>query len=206
LLGTNYHLLRSFLEVAPPPLSDALSQGRALRAARVAAARVPAYRDFLQERGVNPFRIASMEELPETNKRNYIDAYPLVQRCVRGRIPLVGTTIDESSGSTGTPYNWVTSNVERKHVRRMISFFARYTFGEAPLVILNAFSMGAWATGLTTAVARHQDWGVWKVAAGDNFALAVRPDGLPRGSNLRRGDELWLANGWRSECLRRQPC
>jgi phenylacetate-CoA ligase len=35
----------------------------------------------------------------------------------------------------------------------MIGFFARYTFGDAPLVVLNAFSMGAWATGLTTAIA-----------------------------------------------------
>ena len=70
-----------------------------------------------------------------------------------GRIPLRGTTIDESSGSTGTPYNWVRSEEERAHVRRMIGFFARYTFGDEPLVVLNAFSMGAWATGLTTAIA-----------------------------------------------------
>ena len=38
-------------------------------------------------------------------------------------------------------------------MRRMISFFARYTFGDEPLVVLNAFSMGAWATGMTTAIA-----------------------------------------------------
>ena len=55
--------------------------------------------------------------------------------------------------STGTPYNWVRGAEERRHVRRMISFFARYTFGDEPLVVLNAFSMGAWATGLTTAIA-----------------------------------------------------
>ncbi|MGZ8481857.1 MAG: phenylacetate--CoA ligase family protein, partial [Candidatus Limnocylindria bacterium] len=62
-------------------------------------------------------------------------------------------TIDESSGSTGTPYNWVRGAAERDHVRRMIGFFARYAFGGEPLVVLNAFSMGAWATGLTTAAA-----------------------------------------------------
>ena len=38
-------------------------------------------------------------------------------------------------------------------MRRMISFFARYTFGDRPLIVLNAFSMGAWATGMTTAIA-----------------------------------------------------
>ena len=35
----------------------------------------------------------------------------------------------------------------------MIAFFARYTFGDEPLVVLNTFSMGAWATGLTMAIA-----------------------------------------------------
>ncbi|MEJ7802139.1 MAG: hypothetical protein WKH68_02030, partial [Candidatus Limnocylindria bacterium] len=80
--------------------------------------------------------------------------WSLLDRCLDGRLPLRGTTIDESSGSTtGTPYNWARGEAERKHVRRMISFFARYTFGDRPLVVLNAFSMGAWATGMTTAIA-----------------------------------------------------
>ena len=129
LLGSNYHLLRSFLETAPPPLTDALSQARALRAARLAAVRVPAYRDFLRRRGIDSSHIGSLDQLPETDKRSYVDAYRLAERCLGGRIPLRGTTIDESSGSTGTPYNWVRSREERTHVRRMISFFARYTFG-----------------------------------------------------------------------------
>ena len=94
-----------------------------------------------------------MDVLPETDKATYVDRWSLEDRCVGGRIPLRGTTIDESSGSTGTPYNWVRSREERLHVRRMIGFFARYTFGDSPLVVLNAFSMGAWATGMTTAIA-----------------------------------------------------
>jgi phenylacetate-CoA ligase len=157
LLGSNYHLLRSLLETAPPPLTAALSRARALRAVRVAAAQVPAYRDFLRRRGVDPARIESLDQLPETDKRNYVDAYPLAERCVGGRIPLRGTTIDESSGSTGRPYNWIRLNDERTQIRRMISLFTRYTFGDAPLVILNAFSMGAWATGLTTALALERN-------------------------------------------------
>jgi phenylacetate-CoA ligase len=39
----------------------------------------------------------------------------------------------------------------------MIGFFARYAFGDGPLVVLNAFSMGAWATGLTTAAALERN-------------------------------------------------
>jgi len=151
LVSLRYSMLRRFLELAPPVLTAALSRGRALRTARAALAAVPAYRQHLAAQGV--VRVDAFDSLPETDKAGYVDLHPLASRCLGGSIPLRGTTIDESSGSTGTPYNWVRSQSERRHVRRMISFFARYTFGGRPLVVLNAFSMGAWATGMTTALA-----------------------------------------------------
>jgi phenylacetate-CoA ligase len=152
-ISKRYGALQWFLEVMPPGPADAFSRARALRAAREAARHVPGYRDFLETNAIDPNRIRALEDLPETDKRTYIDAYPLAERVIGGRIPLLGTTIDESSGSTGTPYNWVRGEEERHHVRRMIAFFARYSFGDAPLVVLNTFSMGAWATGLTMAIA-----------------------------------------------------
>ena len=152
-ISKRYGALQWFLEVMPPGLADTFSHARALRAARDAARHVPAYRDFLESHAIDPNRISALEELPETDKASYIDAYSLPDRCIGGRLPLIGTTIDESSGSTGTPYNWVRGDVERLHVRRMIAFFARYTFGDQPLVVLNTFSMGAWATGMTMAIA-----------------------------------------------------
>ena len=68
-----------------------------------------------------------------------------------------GTTIDESSGSTGTPYNWIRGRRERDVAHRNIGFFARYAFGTAPLVTINAFSMGAWAAGfnMSLGMMRH---------------------------------------------------
>jgi phenylacetate-CoA ligase len=153
LVAMNYRTMRWTLEETPPAVTEALSRARALETARTAARRVPAYGAFLSEQGIDPGRIREWTDLPETDKASYVDRWSLAERCVNGRIPLRGTTIDESSGSTGTPYNWVRSDEERRHVRRMIGFFARYTFGEQPLVVLNAFSMGAWATGLTTAIA-----------------------------------------------------
>lgn len=152
-VGLSYGALRWTLETIPPAMTDRLSRERALETARRAARRVPAYRELLEERAVDPDRIVAVDDLPETDKAGYVDRWSLAERCVDGRIPLRGTTIDESSGSTGTPYNWVRGDEERRHVRRMISFFARYTFGSDPLLVLNAFSMGAWATGLTTAIA-----------------------------------------------------
>jgi phenylacetate-CoA ligase len=157
LVAREFGSMRWTLERTSPVLSSALSEARALRTARDAARRVPAYRNHLENHGVDPARITSLDELPETDKASYIDPNPLPTRCLDGRLPLVGTTIDESSGSTGTPYNWVRSAKERDHVRRMIGFFARYSFGSEPLVVLNAFSMGAWATGLTTAIALERN-------------------------------------------------
>jgi phenylacetate-CoA ligase len=153
LAALDYGTMRWVLETTPPAVTDRLSRERALLTARHAARRVPAYREHLLAGAFDPVRIDRLDELPETDKASYVDRWSLAERCVDGRIPLRGTTIDESSGSTGTPYNWVRSDEERRHVRRMIGFFARYTFGDAPLVVLNAFSMGAWATGLTTAIA-----------------------------------------------------
>ncbi len=157
VVAQRFGTMRWTLERTPPAWSTALSEARARRTAREAARRVPAYRNHLELHGIDPARIGSLDELPETDKASYIDPNPLPSRCLDGRLPLVGTTIDESSGSTGTPYNWVRGAAERDHVRRMIGFFARYSFGPEPMVVLNAFSMGAWATGMTTAIALERN-------------------------------------------------
>ncbi len=157
MASRNYGALKWTLETVPSAVTDRLSRERAMETARHAAQRVPAYRDRLEEVGIDPRHLARWDELPEMDKATYVDRWTLAERAVDGRIPLRGTTIDESSGSTGTPYNWVRSAEERRHVRRMIGFFARYTFGHEPLVVLNAFSMGAWATGMTTALALEQN-------------------------------------------------
>ena len=123
LVARGFGSMRWTLERTSPAVSSALSEARALRTAREAARRVPAYRDHLENHGIDQSTVMSLAELQETDKASYIDRYALPERCVDGRLPLVGTTIDESSGSTGTPYNWVRGAAERDHVRRMIGFF-----------------------------------------------------------------------------------
>jgi len=150
-VGLRYGWLTQLFKRTPPRLLAGLGQLRAERASWRAAKRVPAYRDFLEQAAVDPddlFPFGILGRLPETDKRNYIDRYGLMERCVGGGVPYPGTTIDESSGSTGTPYNWIRGRREREVAHRNISFFARYAFGEGPLVTLNAFSMGAWAAGM----------------------------------------------------------
>ncbi len=150
-VGLRYGWLKALFVATPPPLMRAIGQLRAERAAWRASRRVPAYGRFLDEAGVDVaslFPLGILRHLPETDKASYVDRYGLLERCVGGAVPYPGTTIDESSGSTGTPYNWIRGRREREVAHRNIGFFARYAFGTTPLVTINAFSMGAWAAGM----------------------------------------------------------
>jgi phenylacetate-CoA ligase len=138
--------LAFFLRMTPAFL-DWAGRWRARATFYRAARRVPAYRHFLRSadyRGGSP---------PETDKESYIKRYRTERRCVDGRLPERDVTIDESSGSTGTPYNWVRTGRERHQSHIFISYFARYCYGAEPYVTINAFSMGAWATGINMGVA-----------------------------------------------------
>ena len=128
--------------VMMPSLMAKSGKLRARRALYRAAAGVPAYLEHLS-------RAAGTESgVPETDKENYIKAHSTEARCRHGSLPFVRTMIDESSGSTGTPYNWVRSRRERAESQRFISYFSKYCYGAEPRIIINAFSMGAWATGV----------------------------------------------------------
>ncbi len=149
-VGLRYGWLKALFERTPAWILAGVGQLRAERAAWRAVRNVPAYRKFLRESGVSGpslFPLGILGRLPETDKRSYVDRFGLMERCVGGAVPYPGTTIDESSGSTGTPYNWIRGRRERDVAHRNIGFFARYAFGTQPLVTVNAFSMGAWAAG-----------------------------------------------------------
>ncbi len=159
-VGLRYGWLKALFERTPARILASVGQLRAERAAWRAVRNVPAYRWFLQDAGVSGpslFPLGILGRLPETDKRSYVDRYDLLERCVGGAVPYPGTTIDESSGSTGTPYNWIRGRREREVAHRNIGFFARYAFGTEPLVTINAFSMGAWAAGfnMSLGMMRH---------------------------------------------------
>ena len=159
-VGLRYGWLMTLFTWSPPALLRGISRVRAERAAWRATRSVPAYRHYLEGSGVDLaglFPLGILDRLPETDKRDYVDRYGLMERCIGGAVPFPGTSIDESSGSTGTPYNWIRSRREREVAHRNIGFFARYAFGATPLVTINAFSMGAWAAGfnMTLGMLRH---------------------------------------------------
>lgn len=124
-----------------------LGKQRALKIARMAVERVPAYRAFLKEHNVSDAD-RRLEELPIMSKDSYIRKYPTHLRCVDGAYLRKGVTIDESSGSTGIPYNWVRGEDERVRIHRTLARMIEWSLGTRPRIAINAFSMGAWATGV----------------------------------------------------------
>jgi len=70
--------------------SDPLPADRSvLKLFSEAAVRVPAYKDFLKQAGVNPKSvktIADFKQLPLVDKKNYLTKYPLAELCWDGTL------------------------------------------------------------------------------------------------------------------------
>jgi len=93
-IGLRYGWLKALFDNAPAGPLAMTGRLRAERAAWRAVRRVPAYREYLSAQGVAVDRLVPagiLERLPETDKRSYVDPYPLAERCLDGRIPFVGT-------------------------------------------------------------------------------------------------------------------
>ena len=134
------------------PVLDRVARLNAYLMCAWAKKRVPAYKQFLDDHG-HEFKLLSLENFPETSKENYVKRYPFAERCRNGRIPLKGTVVDESAGSSGTPFNWLRSRAELQDVHKNTANWIRFSFPTERLFALNAFSMGAWATGTNTGIA-----------------------------------------------------
>ena len=135
-----YPTFLGVFKLLPPAYLAWASRVKARKAYYRALTKVPAYEAFVgAHRGVS---------IPETDKESYIRPFPTEARCLDGTFFHTRTMIDESSGSTGTPYNWVRSDRERRESHTFVSYFATYCYGREPWITINAFSMGAWATGL----------------------------------------------------------
>ncbi|MDX9911405.1 MAG: hypothetical protein RBS39_06210 [Phycisphaerales bacterium] len=140
----------ALLGLAPAQrLFERIAQRRAVAAFRDARRRCPAYARFLEAQGIsgNVSRKGFIT-LPETTKQNYVTAYSIEDRCFGGAIPRRGVVIDESSGSSGTPNNWVRGPQERAGVRRLLEHAMTMRFRDRPVFLINCFALGPWATGM----------------------------------------------------------
>ena len=117
---------------------------------------VPAYKEFLinckncevELKGWDP----DFYNIPPMNKELYIKKYSIESRCLDGVMPAAGVMIDESSGTSGTPNNWVRGFEERRAVKYMLQISLRSLLGTKPLFLINAFALGPWATGMNVSM------------------------------------------------------
>ena len=116
-----------------------------------AAFDVPAYGDFLHRGGwgIRWFGLAPTRP----PKRSYVTAYPEEQRCWHGQLEIEGSVVDESSGSSGRPFNWVRGRRELRSVHKNLAGYTTMVFPSRRRFVINAYSMGAWATGTNTGIA-----------------------------------------------------
>src|SRR5258708_40275608 len=85
-------------------------------------------------------------------KENYVKKYCIEARCYDGRIPAAGVVIDESSGSSGVPNNWVRSAEERDDVKHILQLNYQLIYRDTGCILLNCFALGPWATGMNVSM------------------------------------------------------
>jgi phenylacetate-CoA ligase len=112
----------------------------------------PAYQKFLEASGHVEGRRWSLAGLPVMTKENYVKKYSIQERCYHGKIPASGVVIDESSGSSGVPNNWVRSAEEREDVRRILQLNYQLIYRDSGCILLNCFALGPWATGMNVSM------------------------------------------------------
>ena len=146
------YLLRPGLE----PVLRRTGSWRAWLAFEEARKHVPAYRAFLDEHGGGEVVLhglrPDLSAIPITDKENYVKRWSVEERCRGGRIPLRGVVVDESSGTSGEPSNWVRGPDERADGRRLLQLGLHKTFGHDGLFVINAFALGPWATGMNVSM------------------------------------------------------
>jgi phenylacetate-CoA ligase len=98
-------------------------------------------------------RSEDFSSLPVTDKKTYINRFSIEERCAGGRLPPRGVVIDESSGSSGVPNNWVRGPQERQATKRSIQRAFRAHYGDGEVFMINCFALGAWATGMNVSMA-----------------------------------------------------
>lgn len=128
---------------------------QALQLFQRAARDVPAYRVFLAEQGVDPAAVTTpmdLQRVPLVSKSNYMQIYPLPDRCWDGRLDACDR-VAVSSGSTGAPTFWPRSIRHEVDVAVRFEQVFRDAFAahqQSTLAVV-CFALGNWVGGVYTA-------------------------------------------------------
>lgn len=142
-----------------------------------ATKRVPAYKAFLKENGINPEKIRTrddFEKLPATSKANYLKKYPMADLCWDGTLgrPAV---FSSTSGSTGKPFYFQRlPNLEEEY-----SILAELFLGNGahvpslkePTLVIIGFGMGVWIGGVLT-------YRAFDIASRRAYPVSILPAGV----------------------------
>lgn len=155
-------VLAALQEFLSTPLAERLQRHRSISAPAAVielfhemVRRVPAYREFLAEHGVDPETVrsfADFERLPLTDKPGYVLRYPLADRCRDGRLDGCDM-IAVSSGSTGKPTVWPRFLSDEYTVAARFEqiFHDSFQADTRPTLAIVCFSLGTWVGGMYTA-------------------------------------------------------
>ncbi len=115
---------------------------------------VPAYRRFLSEQGVDSTTITDFRQfktLPLMDKVNYMQTYPLPERCLGGNLNSADR-VAVSSGSTGKPTFWPRSAMYELDVSLRFEqvFHDSFQAHQRSSLAIVCFALGNWVGGLFT--------------------------------------------------------
>ena len=121
----------------------------ALSVFRMAAQKVPAYKNFLKVNKINPLKIKTIKDfkkLPVVDKHNYLRAYPLKDLCLDGDLSKA-RIISCSSGSTGEPFFWPRGTRQEIEGAQQVELLYRILGIDKPTLIIIGFAFGNWISG-----------------------------------------------------------
>lgn len=155
---------------------------RALRVFHETAERVPAYKDFLKKQRVRHEKIKTIQDfkqVPFTDKKNYISAYPLKKRCWDGEITATDL-ITVSSGTTGEPTFWPRGGFQEFEAAITHELIYRYLFeiDKYKTLLLIGFPMGVYVSGVATLLpswlTADKQYDVTMMSVGNNKSEMLR--------------------------------
>ncbi|MDD5266280.1 MAG: phenylacetate--CoA ligase family protein [Methylococcales bacterium] len=152
--GVFQHFISTPLDTILTEHQSINPEDKVLALFHLCVAEVPAYRQFLEAWGVKPAEIGSFpafRELPLMGKADYMQAYPLPERCLGGSLK-GSDRVAVSSGSTGQPAFWPRSVSHELDVAVRFEqvFYDSFLAHERSTLAVVCFALGNWVGGLYT--------------------------------------------------------
>ena len=99
------------------------------------------------------FRLLELEAFPETTKESYVQRYGFAERCRHGECRSRARSSTSRPAPRERPSTGSAPARELQDVHLNTANWMRFTFPTERLLAINAFSMGAWATGTNMGIA-----------------------------------------------------